>query len=115
MKNEDLHGNAPDDDDYFVLKPKHSGFYSTVLDTLLAYLKTENLILTGLTGDLCVFFTANDAYLRDFHLFIPADCVASIDAAENEYALRQMQKALKAEISPSSELNLEELKRKVCL
>src|SRR5262245_48344624 len=29
----------PGEDDYFVLKPKHSGFFSTTLDTLLAYLE----------------------------------------------------------------------------
>src|ERR1051325_2750647 len=28
----------PDEDDYFVLKPKHSGFYSTTLDLLLMHL-----------------------------------------------------------------------------
>jgi hypothetical protein len=32
----------PGKDDYFVLKPKHSGFYSTTLDTLLEYLGTKN-------------------------------------------------------------------------
>ena len=42
---------VPDEDDYFVLKPKHSGFYSTTLDTLLAYLKATTLILTGIAGN----------------------------------------------------------------
>ena len=102
---------APDDDDYFVLKPKHSGFYSTTLDTLLVYLKAKTLILTGLTGDMCVLFTANDAYLRDFQLIIPSDCVASIDPEENHHALKQMQRVLKADIRPSSELNFEVLER----
>jgi nicotinamidase-related amidase len=32
---------------------------------------------TWLTGDICVLFTANDAYIRDFRLVVPADCVAS--------------------------------------
>src|SRR3954470_6949783 len=40
----------PDPDDYFVLKPKHSGFYSTTLDTLLEYLGTEVVILTHRYG-----------------------------------------------------------------
>src|SRR4051812_27579307 len=31
----------PEADDYFVLKPKHSGFFSTTLDTLLEYLGTR--------------------------------------------------------------------------
>ncbi|HEV2765659.1 MAG TPA: isochorismatase family cysteine hydrolase, partial [Pyrinomonadaceae bacterium] len=101
----------PDEDDYFVLKPKHSGFFSTTLDTLLEYLQVKTLILTGLTGDICVLFTANDAYMRDFHLVIPADCVASQDPEENRHALEHMRRVLKADIRPSTELDLEELKR----
>ena len=101
----------PEEDDYFVLKPKHSGFFSTTLDTLLEYLGVRTLILTGLTGDICVLFTANDAYMRDFHLVIPSDCVASNDPGENRYTLEKMERLLKADIRPSTEIDLEELKR----
>ena len=100
----------PEDDDYFVLKPKHSGFFSTTLDTLLDYLQVKTLILTGLTADICVFFTANDAYMRDFHLVIPSDCVASNTAEENEHALKLMKDVLKVDIRPSTELDLNELR-----
>lgn len=96
----------PDKEDYFVLKPKHSGFFSTTLDTLLVYLKVKTLILTGLTGDICVLFTANDAYMRDFNLIVPRDCVASSDPDENEHALGHMQRVLHADITPSTELDL---------
>ena len=102
----------PEDDDYFVLKPKHSGFFSTTLDTLLDYLQVKTLILTGLTGDICVLFTANDAYMRDFHLVIPSDCVASADAEENRHALEHMQRVLKADTRPSNELDFDELRRR---
>jgi nicotinamidase-related amidase len=95
----------PDEDDYFVLKPKHSGFYSTTLGVLLAYLKAKTLVLTGLAGDVCVLFTANDAYMRDFHLVVPADCVASIDPASNAHALRQMRDVLEADLTPSTDLD----------
>ena len=101
----------PEEDDYFVLKPKHSGFFSTTLDTLLDYLQVKILILTGLTGDICVLFTANDAYMRDFHLVIPADCVASADADENRHALEHMQRVLKADTRPSTEINFDNLKQ----
>jgi len=56
-----------------------------------------------------VLFTANDAYMRDFKLFIPADCSVSIVPEDNEYALRQMAEVLKADIRPASELDLEQL------
>ena len=101
----------PDEDDYFVLKPKHSGFYCTSLELVLDHVGATNLILAGIAGNNCVLFTANDAYMRDFKIVIPADCVVSESPQENEYALKQMEKVLKADIRPSQELNLEELKR----
>ena len=99
----------PEQDDYFVLKPKHSGFYSTTLDVLLDYLSVTTLILTGMAGNICVLFTANDAYMRDFHLVIPSDCVASNDPEENRHALATMEGLLKADITPSTELDLGKL------
>jgi nicotinamidase-related amidase len=91
----------PDDDDYFVLKPKHSGFFSTTLDTLLRYLGSKRLILTGIAGNFCVLFTANDAYMRDYELLIPEDCCVSNTPRENEEALELMRKFLKADTRPS--------------
>lgn len=99
----------PADDDYFVIKPKHSGFYLTTLDLLLRYLGTKTLILTGVAGDICVLFTANDAYMRDYKVHIPADCIASNSSQSNERAIQIMQRALKADVRPSTELDLAEL------
>ena len=99
----------PDAEDYFVLKPKQSAFYGTTLDTLLRGLRTRTVILTGIAGDNCVLFSANDAYMRDLKLFIPADCVASETSEQNDQALRLMARVCKADITPSVELDLEEL------
>jgi nicotinamidase-related amidase len=99
----------PDEDDYFVLKPKHSGFYCTSLELVLEHTGVQSLILAGIAGNNCVFFTANDAYMRDFKLFVPADCSVSISREDNEHAFEQMQKVLKADIRPAQELNLPEL------
>ena len=95
---------APEQDDYFVLKPKHSAFFQTNLDVLLKYLGAHKLILTGLAGDNCVLFSANDAYMRDFSIIVPPDCTASEDPAENHRALMHMQRVLKAELTPSHEI-----------
>jgi nicotinamidase-related amidase len=97
----------PEKNDYFVLKPKHSGFFSTTLDTLLEYLGTRTVIVAGLAANICVLFTANDAYMRDFHLVIPSDCVASNTEEENQYALDQMAKVLKADVRPSTEIDFQ--------
>ena len=101
----------PDEDDYFILKPKQSAFFSTTLDTLLKYLKAKTLILTGLTGDVCVLFTALDAYQRDFHIFIPNDCVASIEEKDNQLMIQQMERIIKANVQPSTDLDIGSLIR----
>ncbi len=100
----------PDDEDYFVLKPKQSAFYGTTLETLLRSLGTTTVILTGIAGDNCVLFSANDAYMRDLKLFIPSDCVASNTEEENDHALKLMEKVVKADIRPSTALDLEGLR-----
>jgi nicotinamidase-related amidase len=97
----------PSEDDYFVLKPKHSGFYSTTLDILLRYLEVKSVILTGIATNICVLFTANDAYMRDLQLIVPSDCVAANSAEENDVALAQMRRVLKADIRRSSEISFE--------
>lgn len=100
----------PDNDDYFVLKPKHSGFYSSTLDVLLVYLQVKTVVLTGFAGNICVLFTANDAYMRDYDLYVPGDCVASNYPHDNEHASQQMQSVLKANIAFSTEIDWEKLK-----
>jgi nicotinamidase-related amidase len=100
----------PEPDDYFVLKPKHSGFFSTTLDVLLDYLHARTLVLTGIATNVCVLFTANDAYMRDFHLAVPQDCVAALTDEEHRWALDQMERILKADTGPSAQLDFERLK-----
>ena len=94
----------PSPRDYFVLKPKHSGFFDTTLDTLLEALGIRRVILTGIAGNICVLFTANDAYMREFKLYTPPDCVVSNTAEDNDHALRQMQIVMKANVAASDRL-----------
>jgi nicotinamidase-related amidase len=103
----------PGETDYVVVKPKHSGFYSTTLDVLLVYLGVRTLILTGIAGNSCVLFTANDAYMRDFQLFVPEDCVASNTAEDNAHAVTQMRTLLKADTRPSTQLDFTVLLQEV--
>jgi nicotinamidase-related amidase len=101
----------PEEDDYFVLKPKHSGFFSSTLETLLRYLGVRRLIITGIAGNFCVLFTANDAYMRDYELAIPSDCVISNTAKENTEALELMKRYLKADTRRSQRISFGEPKR----
>jgi nicotinamidase-related amidase len=101
----------PEQDDYFVLKPKHSGFFSSTLETLLRYLRVRRLIITGIAGNFCVLFTANDAYMRDYELAIPCDCVISNTAKENTEALQLMERYLKADTRRSQRISFGKRKR----
>jgi nicotinamidase-related amidase len=94
----------PTSRDYFVLKPKHSGFFDTTLDTLLEALRIRRVILTGIAGNICVLFTANDAYMRELKIFAPADCIVSNTAADNDHALRQIETVLKGNVTPSTRI-----------
>jgi nicotinamidase-related amidase len=98
----------PEEDDYFVLKPKHSAFFQTNLEILLKYLGVNTLIMTGIAGDICVLFSANDAYMRDFRIIVPPDCTASEDGDRNRQVLMLMQRVLKAEITPSMEIRFDQ-------
>jgi nicotinamidase-related amidase len=110
--NDDVRGKPvveqlkPAAEDYFVLKPKHSGFFSTTLDVLLDYLGAKRLIITGIAGNICVLFTANDAYMRDFELYVPADCTCSNTVEINDMAVEQIRTVLKADIADSVNLDL---------
>lgn len=102
----------PGKHDYFVIKPKSSGFYSTSLEILLDHLSVKTLILTGIAGDNCVLFTAHDAYLREYGLFVPSDCIASINPKHNATALAHMKRVLKVDARPSTRLRLDRLNPK---
>jgi nicotinamidase-related amidase len=102
---------VPTREDYFVLKPKHSAFYQTPLEVLLKHLGAQRLILTGVSTNSCVLFTANDAYMRDLALVVPQDCVAACNDREHHFAIEQMKFMLKADIRPSTELDVEYLRK----
>jgi nicotinamidase-related amidase len=94
----------PDKEDLSVLKPRHSAFYGTPLEFLLDELKVSSLIVTGLSADICVFATAQDAYVRKFKVWIPEDCVAA-DTPEHEHeALEHMARTLKADTRRASQV-----------
>lgn len=99
----------PGEKDYFVLKPKHSAFFSTTLDTLLRYLGTRTLVIGGFAADICVLFTANDAYMRDLRVVVPADGVASNERADRDSALALMRRVLKADTPDTADIDFAKL------
>jgi nicotinamidase-related amidase len=99
----------PADEDYFVLKPKQSGFQFSALDILLEHLGARTLVLTGVAGNFCVLFTAQDAYMRDYRLVVPRDCVASLMRGDDRYALQHLAKVTKADVRRSAQIDFSRL------
>jgi nicotinamidase-related amidase len=95
---------VPDEDDYFILKPKHSPFFATPLALLLQDLSVDTLVICGFAGDGCVVAAATDAHMRDYRVFVPVDCIASETPARNRRALAHMRDALESHVRPSAEL-----------
>ena len=93
--------------DYFVIKPKHSGFFATPLATLLEYLGTKRLVLTGISVQQCVLFTATDAYVRDFKLAMPRDCVAAETISMEKLACKYFQQVLGASLAESRRISFQ--------
>ena len=96
----------PDSEDYFVLKPMHSGFYMTPLEVLLEHLQVETLILTGLMSNSCITVTAHDANMRGFNIFVPQDCSCARNPKEHIQALAQLEAIAGANITASRSLKL---------
>jgi len=94
----------PRENDYFVLKPKHSGFFSTTLDLLLVHMGVETVLIGGVATDICILFTANDAYMRDYKVIVPRDCVAANTRQRTDFTLRQIREVLKGQTPPSRSL-----------
>ncbi|NUO62548.1 MAG: cysteine hydrolase [Gemmatimonadaceae bacterium] len=99
----------PGKEDYFVLKPKHSAFFATALDTLLSYLGARTLVLTGLTTDSCILATAIDADMRDFNVVVPDDCVAALSPERHERSLAHLRDVLDAQVVPASQIDFDAL------
>jgi nicotinamidase-related amidase len=97
---------APAADDYFVLKPKHSGFHATPLDLLLRHLKVRTLVLVGVSSDQCVLYTAADARMHDYDAIVPRDCIATLGAERNARALSHFDEVLRLPTPVSTDLEL---------
>ena len=94
----------PEDGDLSVLKPRHSAFYGTPLDFLLEELGVKKVVLTGLTADICVFASAQDAYVRQYEVWIPSDCVAAVQGSFKRESLQHMARTLKADVRAARSL-----------
>lgn len=94
----------PKPEDYFILKPKHSGFYASSLVPLLDFLEVDRLVLAGIATNLCVFFTAHDAHMHEYDITVLSDCCAAESDEDHNLALDQLQRFLGVGVCRGDEL-----------
>ena len=80
-------------------KQRYSAFFGTDLESRLAAIQPEKVIVCGVCTDICVMHTAADARNRDYQVEVPTDCVATFDPQAHRYALEHMEKILGAKLA----------------
>jgi ureidoacrylate peracid hydrolase len=78
---------VPTDDDFVLDKNRYSAFYGTGLEPILTSLGSRNLVVAGVTTNMCVETTARDASQRDYRVFVVSDACGELDAARHDMAL----------------------------
>ena len=97
---------APEVDDYFVLKPKHSAFLATPLEILLAHLHVRRLVITGVAADQCVLMSAADARMRNLEVMIPRDCVGAETRPRTRAAVLYFERVLQVATPESARVRI---------
>lgn len=89
--------------DVIIEKNRDSGFYETPLDDKLQELGVKTVLVTGLQTQICVQTTAADAFFRGYKVWVPEECVFSINEEDKVRSLEWM-KGYCAVVSPAKEI-----------
>ena len=94
----------PEKNDIVIEKKWYSGFVDTELQAILKKLGVDTLIILGVSTDICVQNNVGHAYFSGFGTIVPQDCVASIDEAAHELAIKYMKDNYGAQITTSDKV-----------
>ena len=96
----------PGDDDTFVLKTRHSVFFSTPLEYMLESMGVGRIVLTGQVTEQCIHYSAVDGYVGHFEVALARDGVAHIYEHLAQAAMEMMERNMHAEICGADEIEL---------
>ncbi len=81
---------APQENEAIVKKNRPSAFYSTALESYLRAMKVKNIVICGVTTNICVETTARDASQRDYRTFVVSDAVGEVEQDRHDVALKSL-------------------------
>ena len=98
----------PREDDLFLSKTRHSIFYSSPVEHILAQEDVDHVVICGQVTEQCILYSALDAYLRHLDVTVPRDAVAHIFEDLADASLTMMERNMHAEVCPAEDCRLGE-------